>query len=781
MGKAKSASFKISSALKTILGKELITDPHIAIFELVKNSFDADASRVDITIDTLNKKGSRIVIKDNGNGMSEEDIYNKWLFVAYSSKKDGEDYRNRLKTNKAYAGAKGVGRFSCDRLGSKLSIYTKTKPKDKLINSLSIDWDEFEKDQAQEFGTIKTRYQKLNEAPYKFSKGTVLEITDLRLDEWQRENLVALRRKLERLVNPNPENSRVGFSIYLHAPQEKSKDAKVKEVHEKVNGKVENTIFEILKSKTAQLVSYISDSGETIITKLVDRGVKIFEIEEKNPYRENDDEIILHGISLHLYHMNRSARVTFTKHMGLPIQDYGSIFLYKNNFRVHPFGDPGDDRLGISERQTQGMFRRLGTRDLTGRIEIHGSNPELKETSSRDGGLISTPAYLALKNYLIDFGLKRLEKYVIEFAKFGIRNIEGYEKGQLPNTDQISTPEFQDFLLKWTKALTNSKEVIRFEYDPETIDVLKTQEAKNAKGIIKNFERIAEEQGDKTLLREAKKAEKHLSDLLNAKEEAEKDAETWEEIATSEHDRANQEETKRKTVEEESLFLTSLLARKDESTASHHLIRQELDGIVTSASSLLRAIEKSQLETPSNWKERLSNLIIHARKAETLAMFAIHADFKAESDERNGDIVVYIEQYLERVLGSMSPASYGPQIPIVFNNTESVSFVTRYLPIKLTIILDNLISNSVKNRAKSISVAIQGVDDRSMEIHFMDDGGGIPKENFKKVFTAGFSTTKLGTGLGLHHVRKFTKELGGKVHLAEGSENGAHFILTINK
>ena len=781
MGKSKKPSFKISSALKTILGKELITDPHIAIFELVKNAFDADASRVDITIESGDLSRSKIIIKDNGDGMSESDIYNKWLFVAYSSKKEGEDYRNRLKTSKTYAGAKGVGRFSCDRLGSKLAIYTRPSGNGELINLLKVDWGKFEENQLREFQKIRTEFLQIKKAPYTLKKGTILEITDLRFDEWRRDDLIVLRRKLERLVNPNPTDSNNEFSIYLHAPHEKIQDQKVSAKHEKVNGKIENSIFQALKTKTTQLISSLNIDGRTITTKLIDRGVRIFEIEEKSPYKDDDDCAILQGVSLQLYHINRSSRVTFTKHMGLQIQDYGSVFLYKNNFRIHPFGDPGDDRLGISERQTQGMFRRLGTRDLFGRIEIHGENEKLKETTSRDGGLIATPAYDALKKYLIDFGLKRLEKYVIEFSKFGIQNVEGYEKGKLPDTNQISTPQFQEFLLKWTKALTNSKEVIRFEYDPATIDVLKTKQAASAKGIIKNFKRIATEQNNKILLKEALKAEKHLSDLLIAKDEAEDEAEIWEGIATTESDKADKEKKRRKVVEEESLLLSSIFARNDESSASHHLIRQELGGVVASASGLLRAFGKSDLNIPQGWKDRLSNLIIHARKAETLAMFAIHANFKTESDNINGNVVTFIKQYLTNVLESKSPASYGERIPIRYINIDNISFNVEYLPIKITIILDNLISNSVKSKSKIIEVKVEKVSEKSLEIHYYDDGFGISEENKSKIFNAGFSTTHLGTGLGLYHIRKFIKELGGSIRLEDDANSGVHFILTINK
>lgn len=117
-------SFKISSGLKNIIGKELITDDFIAVFELVKNSFDANAREVEIIFQGLNSETPCIIIRDDGDGMDEDDLRNKWLFVAYSAKKLEQNYRDKIRV---YAGAKGIGRFSCDRLGAILRLITRKK------------------------------------------------------------------------------------------------------------------------------------------------------------------------------------------------------------------------------------------------------------------------------------------------------------------------------------------------------------------------------------------------------------------------------------------------------------------------------------------------------------------------------------------------------------------------------------------------------------------------------------------------------------------------------
>src|ERR1700734_1173560 len=97
--------FRISSALKTIIGRELITDDFVAVFELVKNAFDAHAQNVEIRFEGLTTDSPKLIIQDDGKGMTAEDVDDRWLFVAYSAKRDGtednadgkpKDYRDKI-------------------------------------------------------------------------------------------------------------------------------------------------------------------------------------------------------------------------------------------------------------------------------------------------------------------------------------------------------------------------------------------------------------------------------------------------------------------------------------------------------------------------------------------------------------------------------------------------------------------------------------------------------------------------------------------------------------
>ena len=195
--------FKISSEIKNILGRDLITNENVAIFELVKNSYDAHASKVIITFET-----DRIIIADNGKGMSLDDIKDKWLFLGFSAKKDGTEdleynksYRDKIKRH--YAGAKGIGRLSCDRIAHELILTTKSisSPKQERIK---INWDDFEKDQGNEFGKIAINYLDVSIPPIypdNSTTGTILELSILR-SKWSRDNIRDLKSSLEKLINP---------------------------------------------------------------------------------------------------------------------------------------------------------------------------------------------------------------------------------------------------------------------------------------------------------------------------------------------------------------------------------------------------------------------------------------------------------------------------------------------------------------------------------------------------------------------------------------------------
>lgn len=190
----KTLAFRVSSGLKNIIGRDLISDKYIAIFELVKNSYDAGATKVTISFLQTDNGNEKIVISDDGIGMTYDDIINKWLFVAYSAKKvqNRKKPTFRDKVRREFAGAKGVGRFSCDRLGERLILLTKTE-KEKITHEVEVDWANFEVDDTKEFIKIPVEYSEVKESLGDKKNGTTLIVENLR-EEWSRNDLLRLKK-----------------------------------------------------------------------------------------------------------------------------------------------------------------------------------------------------------------------------------------------------------------------------------------------------------------------------------------------------------------------------------------------------------------------------------------------------------------------------------------------------------------------------------------------------------------------------------------------------------
>ena len=114
--------FKVSGNLIKKLGEESITNKNIAILELIKNSYDANSSKVDLILENINTKDAKIKISDNGDGMTNNDLENKWLNIATSNKAE----KSTKPQGRTTVGEKGIGRLSSESLGGKNSTFYQT-------------------------------------------------------------------------------------------------------------------------------------------------------------------------------------------------------------------------------------------------------------------------------------------------------------------------------------------------------------------------------------------------------------------------------------------------------------------------------------------------------------------------------------------------------------------------------------------------------------------------------------------------------------------------------
>ncbi|RWY47475.1 sensor histidine kinase [Mucilaginibacter gilvus] len=827
--------FRISSGLKNIIGKDLITDDFIAVFELVKNSYDAHADKVSITFED-----DKIIILDTGKGMSLQDIKEKWLFVAYSAKRDGEedeefedlnsDYREKIKAKRYYAGAKGIGRFSCDRLGLSLVLTTK-KIGENSIEQLKIDWGKFEEDSKEEFVNIKVDHDTLDKYPLlKIENGTVLEIMGLQTP-WPRQKLQNLKYSLEKLINPFgslDKKNNDPFSIDITCKREEKADLKEEFLRDRINGRIENFIFETLNVKTTQIKTIIKK--DWITTILIDRGTPIYEIREQNKKYS-----LLEDVIFHLFFLNTSAKNNFSRQMGLQPVNFGSVFLFKNGFRVYPFGNSGDDSLGIDQRHQQKFKGRLGSRDLLGRIELFTDNsPQFKEVSSRDGGLVETEGYSQLIASFYDKCLKRLERYVVDVQWAYSIDSNLREDKESDDISVISKSVGGRYLLgDIIKKLADNKDVEILSYNKDLVNIINEKLDNIPPEVFRDLTKIADKTNDQDFKDQISQAEKKYNTLLKEKEDAlrraieeeelrikaQEDARKAEEARKIEEDRRKkadearklaeieakekelqrrEEEIKRKEAEQRAAEAqkakvtaeTSLKYEKDKNTYLNatrktlsddaeeliHSIKVSAIGIDASLEALIRKIA-SGLKDDAVLLEEISHIKFIVEKVMKLSKLITKSNFKADQENKKVNVVEFVSEYI-----TTYSFAYQDKIKIEFKSTSE--FITRLSLLDLSIVIDNLISNSVKANADQILIEAI-VKGSQLILSFSDNGKGVAEDfvnNPNLLFQLGSKTDVEGSGIGLYSVKRKMGEMYGDVRFAGNGKQlkGATFNLIFN-
>lgn len=776
-------NFKVSSGLKRIIGRDLIVDDFVAVFELVKNSFDAHAKNVHLVFEE-----DCIWVIDDGKGMTYQDLIDKWLFVAYSAKKDGSedtDYRGQKHSAGAFAGNKGVGRFSCDRLGALLTLHTKSQASAQL-ESLLVDWDSFESNDKNQFINIPIRHTtspniSLPGGLAFGESGTALCIHNLR-EDWQRHKLLALKAHLTKLINPF-DGLESSFSLNIICERELVEDkpiqAKLEEADEDkaainrliVNGPIHNFIFHDLTLKTTCIDVRCSDDGNQILSKLIDRGQLIYSISESNSYKLLAEG----GFSCRLFYLNQSAKMTFTRRMGVPAVDFGSVFLFRNGFRVYPIGDEGDDSFGIDARKQQGYARFLGTRDLIGRIDVHGDENLFREASSRDQGLVETPASREMEACFWEKCLKRLEKYVV-----GVTWQDKLDKFREDASGLHSAPA-RSRIIEVVSDLVSANDISLLDYSPDLIDILsdKVEEFESTLNDLKSFAKFT---GDEALANRIARAEKRYRDLQEAEARAREVAEgekAAREEAEAKARKADENLAKtQKALDEErkrSLFLSSVSSLDVETVTNlHHQViisAADIHELIEGQIEALRLNDKIDKDSLFGFLEqmRLKNQQVLA-----IARLATRANFRMESDVITDDVAAYVVQYLRNV-----SSIYQDRIKVIADDPDK-TFFRSFKPIELSIVIDNLVSNARKAHSPVIHITYEWPSQSVMKINFTDDGDGFDPifDDLSRIFEKGVSTTD-GSGLGLYHVRQIIQAMGGEITAYRQEVRGTRFEITL--
>ena len=415
--------------LLTMLGDQLIKNELIALIELIKNSYDADASWVKVSFidfaeDYSLKPSSKIIIEDDGCGMNAEILRKHWLNPATPDKLKRKKTDPKTPKGRVLQGEKGIGRFAIFKLGKKITIITRRQVQDKMgrfldegeifENMLTYDFSKYDNDFLLENGEEKELFLEQLEvdltqrAPTSIVEkeihlgttlrtrkpyGTVIEITDLKT-RWTSERVDRIQRDIGKLQPIFATEDLADFSVWFY------KDKALLEPRDSYKTIINNC----LENKSVLKVTdgHFSCSTNTFTFKLNGQTMKLNfqdqdisgltqfkrfkELKEKKESLEcGSFDFEFYIFDLNVDSENPSKYYLSKEEKGI-IKEH-RIYLYRDNVRVMPYGDPEDDWLGIDmARGTVRADEYLSNDQVVGCVYIsQKENANLKDKTNREG------------------------------------------------------------------------------------------------------------------------------------------------------------------------------------------------------------------------------------------------------------------------------------------------------------------------------------------------------------------------------------------------------------
>jgi signal transduction histidine kinase len=784
--------FIVSARAGKLLGRENFSNPEGAIIELVKNSYDADAKSCLVVFDiafkiekdkdgidkkTLNNDLSSIFIIDNGEGMSKDVIENQWMKIGTGNKETEFISKDkRVKT-----GAKGIGRFALDRLGFNAEMWTVSNDNTGL--NWKMDWKQFDNSDKSiseitadlsnkdvnisEF--IKTNFNniKLNNLfnDVSFKTGTILKISNLK-DEWFEKDIAGVFKSLEALIPPKELN--MSFEVnfqHLQKPKEFGKvetaffndyDYKLTAKYDIEKLSVDFVItrnemdIDVIKKKFAELYKNAKAPYDlkTLENKVFKYSKSINELLELE-LDESNNKLLkdLGSFDLTFYYL----KYIVSSKEGYPFKSinqkerrnvlnkFGGVKIYRDSFRVRPYGDPDNDWLKLGARVAQspaGAGQRIGDwrvrpEQTAGIITIsRKNNPNLIDKSDRSA-LQENDSYEIFKNIII--------KVIKEF--------------------EVDRTKILNVFFKYNKILKEKERENEIQRRAENLADIIVAERKvveeNLYGKKYNSVDLFQQKREEE---ERKKYEEAFKDTFKAidDEKIEKDNE--------------------EIVQVRGLASLGLIV----SSFAHELkeVRNNVEDI--------NDLEKIYIDLVSNEAKKKIEYndgvnIINSLKLDTekIIHWVDYSLTAVKKDKRKRGNLNFIK-YFDTLSQEWKNVLKNRNIDLVIEKDSKAKYSFRAFEMDMSTIFTNLISNSIDSfqnlkilRERKIIINMK-LENETMIINYSDNGTGLPKvfENNKENIFHPFTTSKkdrngtdIGTGLGMYLVKNVVDDYNGNIEI----------------
>ncbi|KIX21598.1 ATP-binding protein [Flavobacterium sp. 316] len=831
--------FKVSARTAKLIGLENFSTEEGAVIELVKNTYDADASKcilifdlkikkekvvndegVEIEIEKFEKENSCIYIIDNGIGMYDKIIQNQWMTIGT----DDKLYEHTSEGGRIKTGAKGIGRFALNRLGmltnmtslpsvlevedeKQISENSLEIPNTKIIPNTNnigfewtVDWKDFDKKGAtvsdveavlsvkenvnlkHEYVNRFSSYQKIKEVleEVDFKSGTVIEITELN-DEWNEDKLRKLFGNLEMLLPPEEQNDFCIDLFLLNNLEEFGTlkrayyddfDYKLKATYNELNDKV-------LKVEISR--------NELDVDTLENRYTQVFDFDmmKNSPYKLEDfkkdkiafnlpiEKLISEKVDLNL--LERVGKFNFTfyflkntisddkedgdlkkyPYKGINsanrkswLKKFGGIKIFRDDFRIRPYGENGDDWLRLGERQAQspgGAGQRLGgyrirPNQIAGTIKISRLHNESFQDKSGREGIIENEEFELFKNILLDIiGLFEKDRNVVMYNLSQLHAIRNEE----------------------AETLRKAKE--------EAERIRKQKEERKDNSNNSDHKNDSKSTNDN---KEYSKTEENMADaiLILEKENEKKDEElrllrSLASVGLIISSFAHEVRSLRARLIPRTKFLVDELR--------NHLDENELAKTLDKDDNPFYMIDLMRDEDTKlkHWLDySLSTLKIDKRERKNLDFSEYFNNFKA----------------------NWSKALEQRNITLELNKIDNNEHIIRAFEVNMDSVFNNLLSNSINahngfnNQQKKIVISWQKKEN-DIEIIFSDNAKGLDSkyiDNPEEIFNLNESSktdnkgNKVGTGLGLYIVKSIIEEYNNSSISIIKIDNGLTFKIT---
>lgn len=718
----KKVGFTVDAGLIQRLGYELVGRAETAVSELIKNAYDADATIVDVDFIDSNIKGGTLIVSDNGVGMTENQLINGFMRIS-SADKVHNPISKRFGRRKA--GRKGIGRFATQRLGEELIIITQTKDA-KKASRIVIKWNEYTID--RELSSITFPIEEIDKVK---EEGTILIIGCLR-DGWTIASIKRVYRYVLDLFQPN----------YLSDRSKKHNSAIQNEESFKVNFAQEingdrdiliNDQISIFNKALAVFEGYIDNQHKGSV-HIKSEGLKIDDIIDIEYNKKNED-----GKGIEKYYSNLEdvhfkihyfiysrpqyygGKVTNLELSGIQelSKTASGVRLYRNGFRVLPYGEPTDDWTNIDRRwaSESGVVNvPLNNKNLYGFVEITDPGGALfEETASREG-LIENEAFRQLSDFLhksLVAARQRVSEGVTLFKEqfTGIENsVEDSEEKQQSTEEKL-------------KALEN---------------------------LVENLDNKENDSEDNN------------SSHQSPKGEEEKKAQRKKLVASI-----------RKEIEEASM-LRVLAGMGLIIGEFSHEVKQFQPSIYGYISQLREEkLTENGIIQLDGITYNLNNLIAYT------AYFNATVSQNINRETEPIDVLAVLDAFQQTIANDLLKSRIGFEVDVWDYDVVTIPMHKS----EWSSLLFNLYTNAKKaiNRAQQIDGKIfieVGIANDNVFLNFYDNGDGIPIENQSRVFNAFFTTSTpagfdaprneqlVGSGLGLKIVKDIVISYKGKIFVS---------------